>query len=794
MPILFCIWAKIPIAHDPEQHMGVKLGLAKAASAVLTWGLRHIAKRPAANTPGLIALRIDPTLISDLRNRMHDGSIVVVGTNGKTTVTNLLANTLEQHGFSVLCNRTGANLNSGIASALLQNKGADWGVLECDELWSAKVVPQLRPTYFLLLNLFRDQLDRCGEIDHIQDAIVSGLVASPETMLIYNADDPLCEMVAERVIEERSKQANVSARSGSKAAPTPSLEPIAFGTLEPMGLEQNQVADATMCQRCLHMFDYEYRQYGQLGAYTCPNCGFTRAPLQFAATDIDLTPGHLEFEVVQQAKAIPGDAAAPETFRVHTKLSGTYMVYNLLAISAAARSVGCSVENIQRAITAFDPKNGRLQEYCIRGRKTLLNLAKNPTGFNQNLRIIEADRRPKAAAFFINTQVVDGFDVSWIWDIDFEELASQPNIRVFAGGGRRNDLQVRLKYAGVKAELIDKVDDVFDILAKEDPVEMPPDAPVYAIANYTALPPVKRRLDKMVEHEAHESHEAYEECDIRAHPMSHAHSEKDENPTPHDVPTASSDKPVVIAHFLPDLLNLYGDGGNVRVLEQRLKWRGIPVEVRRIHYGETIDLNEVDLAVLGGSPDKEQRLASEQLATMRDDLARYVEDGAPLLAICGSYQMLGRVWLLDGEEVPGLDILAIETRRPGTSTDRLINDIALETPFSEHPVIGFENHAGRTYLDEGVRPFGAVVSEVGVGNNEDCNPKDYADGALYKGVIGTYLHGPLLSKNPDVADHLLEEALERKAKREGSTPLALAPLDDAEELAANAYMARNWAL
>lgn len=165
-----------------------------------------------------------------------------------------------------------------------------------------------------------------------------------------------------------------------------------------------------------------------------------------------------------------------------------------------------------------------------------------------------------------------------------------------------------------------------------------------------------------------------------------------------------------------------------------------------------------------------------------------------MLAICGSYQMLGRVWLLDGEEVPGLGILDIETRRPGTSTDRLISDIALETPFSDMPVIGFENHAGRTYLDEGVQPFGRVVSEVGVGNNEDVSPEQYADGVLFKGVIGTYLHGPLLSKNPDVADHLLKAALERKAHREGVEPLELEPLNDAEERAANAFMARNWAL
>ncbi len=786
--------------------MGVRLGLAKAASAILTWGLRHIARRPAANTPGLVALRIDPDIIEELHYRMHRGSVVVVGTNGKTTVTNLLANTLEQQGFSVLCNRTGANLNSGIASALLQSKGADWGILECDELWSAKIVPQLKPTYFLLLNLFRDQLDRCGEIDHIQDAIVSGLVASPATTLIYNADDPLCEMVAKRVREEREAASSACDKgSGDKGSGlmSPSCpDPIPFGTLEPMGLEQNKVSDATMCQQCLHMFDYEYRQYGQLGAYSCPQCGFARSTLKFAARNIHLVPGNLEFDVVEENPAEEPSVKEIPVLHVQTKLNGTYMVYNMLAVSSAAITIGCSTQSITRAISAFDPKNGRLQEYCIRGRRTLLNLAKNPTGFNQNLRIVAADRAPKAAAFFINTQVVDGFDVSWIWDIDFEELVRQPDIRVFAGGGRKNDLQVRLKYAGVNAQLVDSIEDVFDIIAKDG--SLPSDAPVYAIANYTALPPVKHKLDKMAEHNEGEACEAgttkgasaecaEEPCvlrpngDIRPDPSSSL-SRADEE---YAITTGT---PVVIAHMLPDLLNLYGDGGNVRVLEQRLKWRGIPVEVKRIHYGEAVDLDVVDLVVLGGSPDKEQRLASEELRKVRDDLARYVDDDGPLLAICGSYQMLGRVWILDGEEVPGLDILAIETRRPGASTDRLISDIALEVPFSKQPVIGFENHAGRTYLDEGVRPFGLVVSEEGVGNNEDGSPEQYADGVLYKGVIGTYLHGPLLSKNPEVADHLLAEALERKAKREGTQPIQLQPLDDFEELEANRFMARTWAL
>lgn len=244
-------------------------------------------------------------------------------------------------------------------------------------------------------------------------------------------------------------------------------------------------------------------------------------------------------------------------------------------------------------------------------------------------------------------------------------------------------------------------------------------------------------------------------------------------------------EPVVIAHMFPDLLNLYGDGGNVRILEQRLRWRGIPVEVRRVEHGQTVDLDQVDLLFLGGGPDREQTLAAEELMGMRDDIARYVEDGGPVLAICGGYQILGRTWLSPQGEEPGLGVLDIETRRAGDSTDRLIDNIALASPAAEHPVIGYENHASRTYLGAGVEPFGRVVSRTGHGNND----ADRADGALYRNVLGTYLHGTLLAKNPEVADWLLERALAHNALRTGAQVPALEPLDDAEELAANAVMA-----
>lgn len=737
--------------------MSLRFSLAKAAGAVSTWGLRHVAHRPAANLPGKIALKIDPSLLDELRSKCTQGSVITVGTNGKTSTNNLLADAFEAAGRTIICNRTGANLAAGISSALLQQPAAQWGVFECDELWLAHVLPHLRSNYVLLLNLFRDQLDRCGEIDRIQTSIAGALIASPDTVLVYNADDPLCARIADEVPNRT----------------------VAFGLSESMGLAQNTVTDAQMCQKCDGVVRYHYRQYGQLGDYFCDQCDFARPTLDFAGRDIAIGPAGVTMEVC-------GPAGCES---VHTPQPTPYAAYNLVASYALCREVGIPTADFQRAQDAFNPRNGRLQRYRLGGRDVLLNLAKNPTGFNQNLKIVEADRGPKMVAFFINDQVADGRDISWIWDIDFEELAGQPDTVVFAGGSRAHDLAVRLKYAGIEAAVIESIEDAFARLgALTAAGVLPADAAVYAIANYTALPPVHAALNAM---EAAEPDDAAEPAVSDLASPSHAEGADPKAPS-HDAAasasaTATSEPPVVIAHMLPDLLNLYGDGGNVRILEQRLRWRGIPVEVRRIQHGEAVDFSQVDLVFMGGGPDREQKLASEQLLAMRDELAAYVEGDGPLLAICGGYQILGRQWLWGDELVPGLGLIDMETRRPGTSADRLIDNMVLESPLAAHPVVGYENHAGRTYLGEGVEGFGRVVSSCGHGNNDD----DRVEGARYKNVVGTYSHGPLLSKNPEVADWLLARALERRAERTGTPAADLAPLDDSAELAANASMVKR---
>ena len=244
------------------------------------------------------------------------------------------------------------------------------------------------------------------------------------------------------------------------------------------------------------------------------------------------------------------------------------------------------------------------------------------------------------------------------------------------------------------------------------------------------------------------------------------------------------ESPLVIAHLFPDLLNLYGDRGNVTVLRMRCAWREIPVEVREFYLDDEVDLSGVDLLFLGGGPDERQRIAYARLKALGDQLRDFVEEDGALLAICGGYQMLGKSWVLDGEQVDGIGVFGAETRRDEEPRGRLVGDFALESSLSKTPIVGFENHAGRTFLEAEARPLGRVVSKCGHGNNDFSR----ADGAVYRKAIGTYAHGPLLSKNPEVADFLIAVALKRREERTGLSAPDLTALDDSEEHAAKRFM------
>lgn len=237
-------------------------------------------------------------------------------------------------------------------------------------------------------------------------------------------------------------------------------------------------------------------------------------------------------------------------------------------------------------------------------------------------------------------------------------------------------------------------------------------------------------------------------------------------------------KPLTIVHLFPELLNLYGDGGNVIALTRRLQWRGLPVEVREIGMGDAMDFSQADIVFIGGGADREQMIVKDAMVARKSELSAYVADGGVLLAVCGGYQFLGHSYAMDDVVVEGLGVIDMETVR---GEGRLIGDAVIQSDICDAPIVGFENHGGRTTLGSDAKPLGRVLGKT-FGNNGE----DGFEGVHQGNLIGTYLHGPLLPKNPQVADYLIARAFDRRGDA-----LELVPLDDAVELEANRVMAKR---
>lgn len=234
---------------------------------------------------------------------------------------------------------------------------------------------------------------------------------------------------------------------------------------------------------------------------------------------------------------------------------------------------------------------------------------------------------------------------------------------------------------------------------------------------------------------------------------------------------------IKIGHLYPDLLNLYGDRGNIQCMKKRCEWRGIDAEVQEFQITDSINFGDLDIVLLGGGSDREQMLVCEKLKKIQKDFKAYVEDNGVVIAVCGGYQLLGHYYDTDDGRIEGLSLVDLYTEQ---GSPRLISNIVIQNDGFEYPIVGFENHGGRTYIGDN-KPLGKVM--FGFGNNE----KDGAEGVLYKNVVGTYLHGPLLPKNPHVCDYLIKNALERKY---GAAELE--PLDDTQELEANRYIVERF--
>jgi lipid II isoglutaminyl synthase (glutamine-hydrolysing) len=392
----------------------VRLTLEIAAARGVAALSRLVGAGAGMTVPGKLLSKLDPGAIDLLARRLPSGAAVISATNGKTTTAAMAAEILRPR-FRLAHNRSGANLVSGIASTLLAAGGAELGLFEVDEAALPEVVRRTKPRAVLLGNLFRDQLDRYGELELVAERWRDAVAALPAgTALVLNGDDPQVGSLGEGVIYGLD----------DAAVARPSLQ---------------HAADSKYCIRCGTPYDYAAAYVGHLGDYRCPNCGHARPPLEVAGQNVEL----------HGLERAAFDLVAPEgTRRIELALPGLYNVYNALGAAALTRALGASLDDIAAGLGRFSAAFGRFERIAVDGRSLLLLLIKNPAGANEAVRTLVDGRPPRVAVVALNDAIADGRDVSWIWDVDFEPLLAGLET-VVATGGRAAELALRFKYGGL---------------------------------------------------------------------------------------------------------------------------------------------------------------------------------------------------------------------------------------------------------------------------------------------------------------------------------------------------------
>ena len=405
--------------------MGLRLGLeTTAARAVAT--LSRAARRGGGTTlPGKLLWKLDPDAVDALAARLPEGVALVSATNGKTTTTAMAARVLERD-RRLAWNRAGANLLSGLASALVAARDAQLGLFEVDEAALPEAVERTRPRVVALANLFRDQLDRYGELEIVAERWRSAVEDLPaETMLVVNADDPVVGDLAQG-------RARV----------------LRFGLDDPRHARPSlqHAADSKYCVRCGAPYVYEAAYVGHLGDYRCDACGHARPELDVAARAIELVGVHgSRFELLTPQGTVDVELALP----------GLYNVYNAVAASALAHALDTPLAAIRTGLERFSAAFGRFERIPAGGRRVVVLLVKNPAGANEALRTLETGV-PPVLVLALNDAIADGRDVSWIWDVDFEPILPHVD-RIVVTGERAAELGLRLVYGGLPEEKLEVV-------------------------------------------------------------------------------------------------------------------------------------------------------------------------------------------------------------------------------------------------------------------------------------------------------------------------------------------------
>jgi len=414
-----------------------------------------------SNFGGELALRICPDILGWFGSQVKEKIILVTGTNGKTSTNNMIYSIIRESGHSCACNKLGANLDSGLISAFINNCNlighleADYATLEVDEASLVKVMKHIKPHIIVFTNIFRDQLDRYSEIDALLNKIKASIKSSQSTVLLINADDPSLVALGEELPNEK----------------------YFYGIESPVDMgSEDLTRDSVFCKECGNRLSYKHYFYGQLGHYSCEQCGFKRPAPYYTA--------HVMDEGTRRQLTLSN---REDSFSVHLdfNISDTYTIYNTLAAVSCAALLGNTAETILNGLGKYRPQVGRMERFFIQ-KPIILNLAKNPVGFNESMKIINQDASPKVVAIGINDMPADGVDVSWLWDTNFEILLETDdtivNYTVF--GRRRYDMALRLKYAGIdqnKITILSTIEDAIgNVVETESNVG-------YVIVNYSLL-------------------------------------------------------------------------------------------------------------------------------------------------------------------------------------------------------------------------------------------------------------------------------------------------------------------
>jgi UDP-N-acetylmuramyl tripeptide synthase len=412
-------------------------------------------------------LRLEPEAIARLGDGLDGGTTLVSATNGKTTTAGMIAAILAADGRRPVHNRAGSNMTWGVATALLEQRGRE-GLFEVDEAWLPRVAAQLQPSLIVLGNLFRDQLDRYGEMEALADEWAATVEArSGAAAFALNADDPLiADLGGDSEERPRDGVTYFGIEDASQALP-----------------ELQHAFDAKHCRRCGHPYAYERAFVGHLGHYSCPHCGAERPRPDVAATRIEL-------------RGMSGSSATVSTpageIELELPLPGLYNVYNALAAIAAGLQLGVAPEKIAAALGGMRAAFGRVETIEVDGVALSILLIKNPAGANEVLRTLrlEAAGEPVDLWIALNDRIADGRDVSWIWDADFELLDSAVR-RVVCAGTRAPEMALRLKYAGWPAEAIEVVPEIDRSL---DRAVSGASGRLFALPTYTALLELRKLL------------------------------------------------------------------------------------------------------------------------------------------------------------------------------------------------------------------------------------------------------------------------------------------------------------